>query len=342
MTPAGGVRTPRGPVLPPWPGSEQVLDGQRLHVRSTPVAAGQPAVFVHGLGGSATNWTDLMGLLSGSVSADQVAADDAEAAVARQRPTTPDPPLACRAVDLPGFGYSPPPRSGRLPFEVHLRAVAAVLREASRSAGGAPVDLFGNSLGGAVAIRVAARHPDLVRSLVLVSPALPVWRPPPGMDPRALLLVLPGLDRLVTRRLAAVAVEHRAWEVARLCYAQPERIAPLRRQEAVEEVRRRDALGYDQRVFAASLRGLLGSYARTGRASAWSQARRVTAPVLMLWGEQDRLVPVAVGHRAMTAFRHARLVTFPDVGHVAQLEVPVATAAAVTEFLSALSSADIR
>lgn len=342
MTAAVGGPASADPVLPPWPGSEQLLDGQRLFLRFAPAPGGRPAVFVHGLGGSATNWTDLMGLLSGSVSAGQVAADDAEAAVARTVPTAPDPPLDCRAVDLPGFGYSPPPRSRRSLFDVQLRAVVAVVAAASRQAGGSPVDLFGNSLGGAVAIQVAARHPDLVRSLVLVSPALPVRRPPPGMDPRALLLLLPGLDRLVTRRLAAIPVEHRAWEVARLCYAQPERVPPLRRQEAVEEVRRRDALGYDQRVFAATLRGLLASYARPGRAAAWRQVHRVSCPVLLLWGEQDRLVPIAVGRRAATAFRRARLVSFPDVGHVAQLEVPVATAAAVTDFLTSLSAADSR
>jgi pimeloyl-ACP methyl ester carboxylesterase len=45
------------------------------------------------------------------------------------------------------------------------------------SRGAGPVHLFGNSLGGAVAVRLAALRPDLVRTLTLVSPALPVLRP---------------------------------------------------------------------------------------------------------------------------------------------------------------------
>jgi len=62
-----------------------------------------------------------------------------------------------------------------------------------------PVHLVGNSMGGAVAVRLAARRPDLVRTLTLISPALPVLRPRRGTDPRLLLLMLPGVSNLVTR-----------------------------------------------------------------------------------------------------------------------------------------------
>lgn len=100
-------------------------------------------LFVHGLGGSAANWTALMARLGGDL--------DGE------------------AVDLPGFGESAPPADGDLGLSGHVRAVTGYLEASGRG----PVHLFGNSLGGAVAVRLAALRPDLVRSLTLVSPALP-------------------------------------------------------------------------------------------------------------------------------------------------------------------------
>ena len=56
-----GLRKP----IPAWPGELVVLEHGPIFVREAPATPGtEPAVFVHGLGGSATNWTDLMGLLS--------------------------------------------------------------------------------------------------------------------------------------------------------------------------------------------------------------------------------------------------------------------------------------
>ncbi len=72
----------RDPHRRPWPGRQLTSGGVTLHVRETPGPDGAPAVYVHGLSGSATNWTDLAGLL-------------------RTR-------AAGIAVDLPGFGESRP------------------------------------------------------------------------------------------------------------------------------------------------------------------------------------------------------------------------------------------
>src|SRR5690242_7885601 len=82
--------------IPHWPGHFVDLPAGTLFVRCAPTVQGaEPAVFVHGLGGSSTNWTDLMDLLSRPVSGHASA-----------------PVLASAAVDLPGFGNSPPPRTG--------------------------------------------------------------------------------------------------------------------------------------------------------------------------------------------------------------------------------------
>ncbi|MGZ4637935.1 MAG: alpha/beta fold hydrolase, partial [Actinomycetes bacterium] len=136
-------------VRPRWPGSLETVGATTLNVRRAPATSpdAEPAVLVHGLGGSATNWTDLMGLLQDR--------------------------LDSAAIDLPGFGWSPPPPGHDYSLAAHARAVIGFLE----AEGTAPVHLFGNSLGGTVSVLVAAARPDLVRTLTLVSPALPVLRP---------------------------------------------------------------------------------------------------------------------------------------------------------------------
>ena len=176
-----------GRAVPHWPGREI----GPVYVRSGPRDGGEPALLVHGLGGSSHNWTDLVALLAGRVEAEM--------------------------VDLPGFGRSAPPADRSYRLGAHVRAVVG--RIEARGAG--PVHLFGNSLGGAVSTLVAAKRPDLVRTLTLVSPALPSLRPKRGSDPRLPLLLLPGLETLARRRLAGLTPEQRARGVLELCYGDP-------------------------------------------------------------------------------------------------------------------------
>ncbi len=272
--------------LPPWPGRDEA----GVFVRRTPEAGGEPALFVHGLGGSSTNWTDLMGVLS--------------------------PTLDGVALDLPGFGRSAPLPSYGL--GVHVRAVVRLLEQQERG----PVHLFGNSLGGAVATRVAAQRPDLVRTLTLVSPALPDLRLRRGVDPRLPLLLVPGVSGVVARRSRAQSARRRAQAVLDLCFGDPSRIAPERLAEAAEEVRRRDGLPHASAALVGSLRGLIAAQVDRGPRNLWRLARRVQAPTLLVWGDLDRLVDVRVAPRAQASLRGSRLLVLPGVGHVAQMERP--------------------
>lgn len=290
--------------VPPWPGREL----GPVYVRSGPTQGGEPAMLVHGLGGSALNWTDLVALLAGRVEAEM--------------------------IDLPGFGRSAPPADRRYRLGAHVRAVVA--RIEARGAGA--VHLFGNSLGGAVSTLVAAKRPDLVRTLTLVSPALPSLRPTRGGDPRLPLLLLPGLEQLARRRLAGLTPEQRARGVLELCYGDPSRVSPERFAEAVEEVRRRGTLGHDGEAFTRSLRGLIGSYLARGDRAVWQQAARVQAPTLLVWGDRDRLVDVALAPRALRTFPDARLLVLPGVGHVAQMERPDLVARAFLGLLEELEA----
>jgi pimeloyl-ACP methyl ester carboxylesterase len=246
---------------------------------------------VHGLGGSSLNWTDLMDLL-----ADR---------------------LESRAPDLPGFGYSPPPDDGDYSIAGHARAVASLIEQDGRG----PVHLFGNSLGGAVSTVVASSRPDLVRTLTLVSPALPDLRPGRWRTQVA-LLALPGIGPLLSRKLVDMTPQQRVKGLLELVYADPSRVTPERVAQAVVEVERRATLPYAVDAMSASTRGLLNTFFTTGPTSLWSQAARVTAPTLLMYGREDKLVSSRVAPKAKTAFPNATVVVLPQTGHVAQMEHP--------------------
>ncbi len=289
--------------VPAWPGEQR----GPVFVRTGPAGGHEPALMVHGLGGSANNWTDLVGLL-----ADRM---DSE------------------AMDLPGFGHSPPPAEGYR-LGAHVRAVVRRIEE--RGAG--PVHLFGNSLGGAVCTLVAAKRPDLVRTLTLVSPALPDLRPKRGGDPRMPLMLLPGLNVLARRQLARASSEQRARAVISMCFADPTRVSAERVEESVAEVQRRSGLGHADDAFTRSLRGLVGSYLARGPRAIWRQAATIQAPTLLVWGVQDRLVSVSLAPRAADTVPDSWLLVLDDCGHVAQMERPDLVARAVLGMLDEVAA----
>jgi pimeloyl-ACP methyl ester carboxylesterase len=186
--------------------------------------------------------------------------------------------------------------------------------------GRGPVHLLGNSLGGAVATAVAAYRPDLVRTLTLISPALPDLRPGRARIEVA-VLATPGLGGLLSRRLATMSPEQRVAGLLELVYADPSVVTSAQRALAEAEVQRRSELPYAVDALASSARGLLTDFLRTGSAGLWRLATRVTAPTLILYGRQDRLVSHLVASKAKAAFPNATVIVV-DSGHVAQMEHP--------------------
>jgi pimeloyl-ACP methyl ester carboxylesterase len=284
--------------VPPWPGETLALPDRSLFVRRAG-AGGEPTVLVHGLGGASTNWTDLMYLL-------------------RDR-------FDCWAPDLSGFGRSDPPPGDNYSLDSHVAAVTQ-LCERVVAESGSPVHLFGNSLGGAAVVRVAAKRPDLVRTLTLISPALPVIRPRRGTDPRLPLLLLPGISWFISRAASRQSAQQRVKAILELCFAHPSSVPQVRFDEAVAELDRRRALPWFDTALMASLRGIAASYLRRGADNLWAQAGQIKAPTLVIWGRHDRLVSVTIAARTQRAIPGARLVVYEDAGHVAQLEQPVRVA----------------
>ncbi|MGX2994687.1 alpha/beta fold hydrolase [Streptomyces sp. JNUCC 64] len=280
------------------------LPGLSLAVRARPAArAGlPPALYVHGLGGSSQNWSALMPLLDDLVESE--------------------------ALDLPGFGDSPPPEDGSYSVTAHARAVIRYLDSTGRG----PVHLFGNSMGGAVTTRVAAVRPDLVRSLTLVSPALPELRVQRTAVPTA-LLALPGVAALFTRLTREWTPEQRVRGVAGLCWGDSSRITPEGFAAAVAEMEHRQTLPHFWEAMARSTRGIVDSYTLGGQHGLWRQAERVLAPTLLVYGGRDQLVSYRMAERAARTFRGSRLLTLPDAGHVAMMEYPEHVATAFRELL---------
>src|SRR5699024_1244217 len=105
------------PLVATWPAAAQPLAGGRLNVRYAGDGSPPGAVYVHGLGGSATNWTDLQALLA--------------------------PVVPGAAIDLPGFGFSAPAPG----FGFTLAEHARVLEQYIAGSTNAPIHLVGNSMG---------------------------------------------------------------------------------------------------------------------------------------------------------------------------------------------------
>ncbi|MET9295471.1 alpha/beta fold hydrolase [Streptomyces sp. NPDC003077] len=280
------------------------LPGLTLSVRARAEATEglPPALYVHGLGGSSQNWSALMPLL-----ADRV---DGE------------------ALDLPGFGDSPPPDDGNYSISGLARAVIRYLDASGRG----PVHLVGNSMGGAAVTRVAAVRPDLVRTLTLISPALPELRPQLSAIPTGMLAV-PGAARLFSKLTKDWTPERRTREVLALCYGDPSLVTSEDFTAAVEEYARRLELPYFWDVMTRGARGIVDAYTLGGQHNLWRQAERVLAPTLLVYGGRDRLVSVRMARRAAAAFRDSRLLTLPEAGHVAMMEYPETVARAIRDLI---------
>ena len=291
-------------LAPPWPRTNALLSDRTLAVRTalSPNPDAPNAVFIHGLGGSSLNWTDLMALLQPQVNG--------------------------YAIDLGGFGGSPPPRDGNMTPAGHARGVARFIAAQKL----APVHLFGNSMGGAVALQLAANRPDLVRSLTLIAPALPELRPRKS-SAHLPVIALPGVGEKLMDRYAELDVAQRVQATMDMCFADSSRVPPQRMEEAIASATEHEGYPYAAETFLATLRGLLKTYFDPGPNRPWKLAEKVTAPTLVIYGRQDPLVDPRAAHRVTKHFPNAHVVVLPDSGHVPQMEHPDFVAAAWHRFI---------
>ncbi len=272
------------------------LDGH-THVLevSGPIGA-PPVVAVHGLGGSYANWL-------------AVAPD-----LARDH--------RFYAIDLAGHGRTRPDHRS-----TGVAANQALLNRFLIEIVGEPATLLGNSMGGLISLNQAALNPTTVRDLVLMGPALPVGGfhlPEPAVLAGVVATGIPRLGaRLVARRRAQLSPQEQVAEAMQLCTVDPSRIPDDVVAEMVEVARHRASfVGAELAVEHAARSTVMGVLNRRRYERVLDAVR---APVLILHGEQDRLVPVEASRRAVAGRPGWTLVTRADLGHVVQLEDPAWT-----------------
>jgi pimeloyl-ACP methyl ester carboxylesterase len=267
-----------------------------------------PIVFVHGLGGSHLNWC----LLGPRLAAGRRAV----------------------ALDLHGFGLTPGLRANST-----VQANARLLDRWIRTVIGEPVILVGNSMGGLISILETSSNPDLIKGVVLLDPALPLppQKPDWQVSGQFVLYALPGLGEFaVAKMMASVSPEQSVQQVLQLCFADPSRADPeMIRAEVALSTKRHPATPAQAkaraRIFLAAARSLLRVLSR--RQHFAKMMAGIDVPVLLIGGEDDRLVPVAAMRQAATRNPRWESVILPGVGHTPMLEVPDDTSAAIRDWL---------
>jgi len=223
---------------------------------------------------------------------------------------------AAVALDLPGFGTAE-----RLAPGPVLPQLDAFVRAAIRHWGeDAPVVLAGNSLGGCLALR-AGERPDLpLAGIVPLAPAgldMPLWFQAIERDPfvRALLAAPVPYPEVVLRAMVGVAYRQ-------LAFAAPRAVAAEVVRAFTDHHRDRASVA---RVLATG-RALLPELADPFRLP------DVRCPVLLVWGERDRMVTHRGARRIVAALPDTRVELLAGVGHCPQVEAPERVAALLAGF----------
>jgi pimeloyl-ACP methyl ester carboxylesterase len=245
--------------------AEDVREARGARLRVFHGGDGRPLLLLHGFGGAAWNFTAMVPLLEG------------------RRLLVPD---------LPGHGGSSPLPAPSL--AAFADAVADLLDE--------PAAVFGHSMGGVVALRLAERHPQLVRSVVLAAPAGISSASRVGAISIGLAgLVQPG--RIAGRRVHRVA---RSARLKRLVFAPLEVSNPeLLSAETVHGFLRATTMHRD----------VLGAGLALARDDPRQSLGAVSCPTLVLFGGRDRQVPLQDGFEYARRLR-APLRVIADCGHL--------------------------
>jgi pimeloyl-ACP methyl ester carboxylesterase len=264
------------------------VNARGARVRFVEAGAGPTVLLVHGFLASHVTWEDAIVALGSS--------------------------FRVIAPDLPGFGESEKPSPSRYAYSCDAFAESMVDLVAALDL--TRVSVCGHGLGGAVALAMAADHPDVVDRLVLVSATVYEVR----VDPVVRLAMQPIVGPLFFKQLYGqrLFLSH----FRRNVYGQSTAL-PRERLDYLYEVFNAPAA---REAAYATMRSMLDTRSLVARLS------RVTAPTLVVWGRQDSGNPIAHGRRLARDIRGARLDVL-ESGHSPIEECPLPFAEAVTSFL---------
>jgi pimeloyl-ACP methyl ester carboxylesterase len=221
------------------------------------------------------------------------------------------------SLDFPGHGLTRAPAGYRLSAEGLADFVDAFATQLALPKFAAA----GNSMGGGVAWQLALRHPQRIYALILVDAAGFPNEKPPGETPLAFKILQYRLGRTILRNidnrpLIDSGLKTDVYDKALITPSLVDRWAEFQRAPGHRAI----LMSVNPRAF--------------NQASA-SALRGIGVPTLILHGENDVLIEPASAKKFAAAIPGARLVTYPHVGHLPQIEIPQRSAADVADFLSA-------
>jgi pimeloyl-ACP methyl ester carboxylesterase len=279
----------------------QLADPQ-LRLRLLCCGDGPPALFVHGGGALAAEWTPLLATLRG---------------------------IRMFAIDRPGCGLS----DGFDYRHVDLRQHAVAVLSATLDALGlASAPIVGCSMGGLWALWLALDHPERVAALALLgSPALFLTtRIPFGMR----LLAIPGLNRLV---MALERPSHRQYLRFMSRVGERQALAGMPAEQEAMFLAAERLPTYRQGWL--SLLECALQLGGSGIKPAWhlgaDELRRVRQPTTFVWGGRDPFGGPEVGRAACAIMPAATLAELPHAGHLPWFDDPERCAAAVRDIVTA-------
>ena len=214
--------------------------------------------------------------------------------------------------DLPGFGLTGPNATKDYSMAWHVRFLQALLDKLNVP----PCALAGNSFGGRIAWEFAYAHPERVTKLILVDASgYPVpERKILAMRLARMPVIGPILGHATPRFFVAMTV--------RQTYGDPSRVT--------------DALvdRYYDLILRAGNREAVGILNRTPMTDPSARIRALEVPALILWGSDDRGIPVTFAERFHRDIRHSRVIVYRGVGHLPMEEIPAETVRDMRAFLA--------
>jgi pimeloyl-ACP methyl ester carboxylesterase len=179
----------------------------------------------------------------------------------------------------------------------------------------------GNSMGGGAAWQLAVRHPDRLNALILVDAAGFPNEKPPGEIPLAFRILQYPIGRAFLRNidnrpLIEDGLKTDVYDKSVITPAFVDRWAEFQRAPGHRAI----LMGFSPHAHTQATPELLGT---------------IRVPTLILHGESDPLIEPASARKFAAAIPGARLITYPQVGHLPQIEIPLRSAADVAAFLEA-------
>ncbi len=221
------------------------------------------------------------------------------------------------SLDLPGHGLTRAPEDYRLRSDRLAEFVDAFAQRLNLP----KFALAGNSMGGAVAWQYALRNPERLNALILVDAGGFPNEKPPAETPLAFKILQYPIGRALLRNidnrpLIDQGLKTDVYDKSLITPAVVDRWAEFQRGPGHRAI----LMGADLPSFGQASSGLLHD---------------IDLPTLILHGESDVIIEPASARKFAAAIPRAKLITYPEVGHLPQIEIPQRSAADVAQFLSA-------